>query len=606
MVPPTIIVNGSIIPIPYAQAAQWDDSPLSLILDTGLPPSPPGPQDYRRHYLNQHGQIRVPVSQAVLDMGKLPYPGLRNIMKRDPTDKTKTVEAFSGNNAWFTGNTILSHVTVQHLDSMGMINADPASLIISSKFQVDQIAVQAILNGTTLRGVDTGIHPMFKQSNWSTTSPLMYEFLKPSLRIATEIFKMEFVLDYLHALGQPWIVEKPTSLQQGKGYNSQYSFFPRALSWSERHQTARELMRMQNFLNFEWTDDLSPGFMASTSIRLQSGWPMPGMNNWQHSHAATIQLDVDWQKLIDLGNLQPNLVLPGADSYSRLLRSQFSLALVIMHETTHAWVSNTRRTSSWDSEPYHNDHRIAEPGWALEALIFGSPILSTIQNPIMYDSPYGLSSIRFPGTRGSYTDFCVESYKGTVAKWGIEHHTEYAVPMSFITQFFDDDFYNNRAQRFGATGALKPPKVLGVRKRIWSHYEVPLESPHVKRRKVGNTWVEDPEQPSPTDDTLHPAIADGVLYENAAYDLQGNTLVAPPLPTPPPPPHITPFANPILPTDVAMPDDPDFARATEVQPQPPGRATKTDRLRQKAARAKTEAKLKIGSVVKDLFWRTKK
>ncbi|KAI5241128.1 hypothetical protein E4T43_05690 [Aureobasidium subglaciale] len=583
MVPPTIVVDGWTIPISYAQAAQWDDSPLSLILDTGLPPTPPGPQDYRRHYLNQHGQFREPVSQAVFNMGKLPYPDLRNITKRDPTDSTRTVKAFSGNGVWFAGNNMLSHVTVQHLDSLGVINADPASLNISSRFQVDQIAVQAILNGTASMGVDHGIHPMFKQSNWSTTSPVMYEYLKPSLRIATEIFKMEFVLDYLHALGQPWVVEYPTALQQKKGYNSQYSFYPGALSWSERHDTARELIRMQNFLNFEWTDQLSPGFMATTSVSLQHGIPVKGMNNWKDSYAATILLDVDWQNHVDLGNLRPNLVLPGADSHSTLLRSQFSLALIIVHETTHAWVSNFRRISNWDSEPYYNDHRIAEPGWAMETLIFGSTIMSTVHNPFMYDAPYGLSSIRFPGTRVSPADFNVESYKGSVAKWGIDHQTEYAVPMNFITQFFDDDFYNSRAHRFGTTGTLKPPKILGVRKRIWTRFEEPLESPHVKRRKVGNTWVDDPEQPSPTDDTLHTAVVEGVLYPNAAFNSQGKPLVLPP-PTAPPPPPITPVADPNRAPDVFISDAP--------RPGP--------------ARTKTKVKSKIKTLVKDLFGKKKK
>ncbi|KEQ86896.1 hypothetical protein M438DRAFT_291624, partial [Aureobasidium pullulans EXF-150] len=172
----------------------------------------------------------------------------------------------------------------------------------------------------------------------------------------------------------------------------------------------------------------------------------------------------------------------------------------MVHELVHAWVRNMRRDALRidEVEPYCNDDRIAEPGWALMSAIFGSIGWPIANNPVMYDAPFGLSTIRFPGTRDLRKTFAAESYKGTPAKWGVDISTEYALPMDFIGQFFTNDFWDTRVERFGS-GMLRSPKPLGVREAheyTENSFEAP-ESPRVKRRLVDGVEVDDPEARSP-------------------------------------------------------------------------------------------------------------
>ncbi|THY35918.1 hypothetical protein D6D01_00938 [Aureobasidium pullulans] len=464
-------------------------------------------------------------------MGKLPYPELRNLKH---LENGKTVTSYNPKLPWMGYGTILRYFTPEALIQFGIINLSP-SFRISSNFEVDPRAIKAIRSKERFAPDNSGIHPIFKNTpgHWGHTSDLMYEYLKPSLRIATKILDMEVVLDFLTAVGKPWVEEEPTLLHEAKSGQKQYSFYPKPLTSAERAVTAEALIHMQDFVDFDW-DFNSPlsvaGYTTTRKVWDKSHkrkmWDR-GMCDCAGSYSSTIKFNGEWKKFLNLDNLPGNDFVPNTDSTSRLLRTQFSLAFTMVHELVHAWVRNMRRNAHRKDEvdPYCNDDRIAEPGWALMSAIFGSIGWPIANNPIMYDAPFGLSTIRFPGTRDLRKTFAAESYKGTPAKWGVDVSTEYALPMDFMGQFFTNDFWDTRVERYGS-GMLRSPKPLGVRvihQYTENSFEAP-ESPRVKRRLVGGVEVDDPEARSPEHDTLHPGVRKGVFLPDSAFDGIGNIL----------------------------------------------------------------------------------
>lgn len=213
---------------------------------------------------------------------------------------------------------------------------------------------------------------------------------------------------------------------------------------------------------------------------------------------------------------------PNADGNASMMRLQFSFAVTLVHELTHAYVFNTTAVSA-DIEPYCNDQRIAETGMALEAsIIEGTLILCNQTNPSLMNSPFGFYSVRWP----SHINIPAYNKKASYAKHGIDYRSEYAVPMSFILQFFTDEFWAGRAERFGHGALRHTDRPVGVRTTLPRDPEDyhPLESPRVKRRWNAEfqKMVDDPEDFEPN--ALHPAVKSGILYPNSAVNLHGAPL----------------------------------------------------------------------------------
>ncbi|THX66856.1 male sterility protein [Aureobasidium pullulans] len=322
-------------------------------------------------------------------MGKLPYPQLRNLKH---FENGKTVPSYNPKLPWMGYGKILRYFTPEALIQFGIINLSP-SFRISSNFEVDPRAIKAIRSKERFAPDNSGIHPIFKNTpdHWDHTSDLMYEYLKPSLRIASKILDMEVVLDFLTAVGKPWVEEEPTLLHEAKSGRKQYSFYPKPLTSAERAVTAEALIHMQDFVDFDW-DFSSPLSVAAYTIT-RKVWDKShkrmvwdrGMCDYAGSYSSTIKFNGEWKKFLNLDNLPGNDFVPNTDSTSRLLRTQFTLAFTMVHELVHAWVRNMRRDALRidEVEPYCNDDRIAEPGWALMSAIFGSIGWPIANNPAL-------------------------------------------------------------------------------------------------------------------------------------------------------------------------------------------------------------------------------
>ncbi|KAG9562716.1 hypothetical protein KCU71_g7252, partial [Aureobasidium melanogenum] len=101
--------------------------------------------------------------------------------------------------------------------------------------------------------------------------------------------------------------------------------------------------------------------------------------------------------------------------------------------------------------------------------------------------------------------------------------TSYAVPMSYVHQFFLDNFWNNRIQRFG-DGVVNNYKAVGVRKSLVDQLEYnELESLTVKQKQnpLSGAWEEGPEIDS---DAEYPDVDEGIIYPNRILTLLGQEM----------------------------------------------------------------------------------
>lgn len=93
----------------------------------------------------------------------------------------------------------------------------------------------------------------------------------------------------------------------------------------------------------------------------------------------------------------------------------------------------------------------------------------------------------------------------------------------YVHQFFLDDFWDSRIQRFG-DGAVSNYKAVGVRVLVDRHDYDDLESPTIKQKQdpLTGAWEEDPEIDP---DAEYPDVDEGTIYPNRILTLLGQEMI---------------------------------------------------------------------------------
>ncbi|KAI4717169.1 hypothetical protein E4T48_06649 [Aureobasidium sp. EXF-10727] len=329
-------------------------------------------------------------------------------------------------------------------------------------------------------GNNNDIHPCFRRSNWKETSDAEYEYLKPVLRIVTEMMGMGSVLDLWFALGQP--MKKLPQTQMLKDQKQKHRVYYTGRSTvGQRIYTESEMRGLQDYVRFSWTyDDVHGSTMADIT--------KTGLRPGNH----------------------------------RLIRDQPHLPTENHANPTWTHQKNVT-TESVETCPFRNDDRAGEEGFVLEAVINKNVILVDNEANFTVDTmPFGMAAFPWPGLECRIDRGL--AVKASTAKYGIESHTTYAVPMSYVRQFFLDDFWNNRVLRYG-DGALRNYKAVGVRESLYGESEFDdSESPTVKQKQNSLTglWEDDPEIDS---DAEFSDVDEGIIYPgDKALNLLGGEI----------------------------------------------------------------------------------
>ncbi|THY78453.1 hypothetical protein D6C86_02805 [Aureobasidium pullulans] len=503
--------------VPEDLRKEWDREPDLYVRDgTQLDPkdATSAKQLYRR--LNSHS-----VSPAVLALGKNPYPGLR-IRAYVPLLGEMTPE-YDDTLPWMGDNAFLHFITPDELMALGCVNSETSDgLPVSPQFKLD---TQTALTANTNRhakakviGNNDGIHPCFQRTNFLETDDRDYECLKPTLRIVTKMMEMESVMDLWYALGQPLHTGPANKMLDDENIPHRICYTGRS-THLDRLETKWEATQLRDFIEFRW----APLSHERTYAITHSIEDKTGFRGTPESHPCIIELEYRYRYILTGGMAyDPTKYNPAASSEDAHLRLQFHLALVILHEMSHAWFFNVRREFV---TPFVNDHRIAEEGFEGEATISKGNIITplgvNVQLPTL---PFGMAARAWPGAHHS-DEWWI---KASAAKYGIPFDTRYAVPMKFIKQFFNDDFWNHRVERFGP-GALNNFKSVGLRHRMSKTKFLPPESPKVKRKRDQATGL-DVDDPEIEPDAVFPQVTIGIIYADGALSALGKEIPTIPRP----------------------------------------------------------------------------
>ncbi|THY37841.1 hypothetical protein D6C99_09420, partial [Aureobasidium pullulans] len=284
-------------------------------------------------------------------------------------------------------------------------------------------------------------------------------------------------------------------------------------------ETKWEATQLRDFVKFRW----APLSHERTYAITHSIEDKTGFRGTPESHPCTIELESRYRYILTGGTAyDPTKYNPAASSEDAHLRLQFHFALVILHEMSHAWFFNVR---SEFVTPFVNDHRIAEEGYEGEATISKGNIITPLEVNVQLPTlPFGMAARAWPGAHHS-DEWWI---KASAAKYGIPFDTRYAVPMKFIKQFFNDDFWNHRVERFGP-GALNNFKSVGLRRRMSKTKFFPQESPRVKRKRDQATGI-DVDDPEIEPDAAFPQVTIGIIYADGALSALGKEIPTIPRP----------------------------------------------------------------------------
>ncbi|KAG9599670.1 hypothetical protein KCU77_g9937, partial [Aureobasidium melanogenum] len=251
-----------------------------------------------------------------------------------------------------------------------------------------------------------------------------------------------------------------------------------------------------DYVTFSWLhEDDCPGSTLADSKKR-------GVHQGKRRHACDIRLDTHLLYIISGGTqLNASYYNPAASDASAYMRTQLLLVNIIIHEMTHAWFRNVT-TEHRGICPFRNDDRAGEEGFAIETVINKNVILGEVQANISVDTtPFGISAERWPGLERR-EDIAM---KASAAKHGIKFDIAYAVPLSYVHQFFLDDFWDNRIQRFG-DGAVNNYKAADSQAKAKSSFW-----------RMGGRLRVDP-------DAEFPDVDEGIIYPNRILTLLGQEM----------------------------------------------------------------------------------
>ncbi|KAI5272398.1 hypothetical protein E4T47_04329 [Aureobasidium subglaciale] len=280
----------------------------------------------------------------------------------------------------------------------------------------------------------------------------------------------------------------------------------------QRANTVRESMGLRDFVTFHWKAE--PDEPGSTLADVDK----KGLRGGTTTHACDITLDIDLKYIIcnPMNAFNASYYNPDASDQSASLRTQLHLATVLVHELTHAWFENVT-SEHGQIYVFRNDDRIGEEGYAVETAINNGAILDELAaNVSVYTMPFGMSAKRWPGIHKDGSGIT----KATASKYGLKFNTEYVVPMTYVLQFFQSSFWDQRIIRFGS-GALNNFKSVGVRMTVDEVYDESESSTVKKKYDSSGVWRDDPEiDPEVT----FPDEDEGIVYKDKILNLSGQPI----------------------------------------------------------------------------------
>ncbi|KAI9832764.1 MAG: hypothetical protein M1819_003984 [Sarea resinae] len=334
-----------------------------------------------------------------------------------------------------------------------------------SQFNITELQMEAALElyGSSYGDLANPVLSFFERDNFMCFDA-DYQKLVPVLRLASRLLMDGCSLRFLHALVYNLNEKLSDELSADiGGIAYEYRRNEHPLTREEKLNIINVINGMKGYLTFFFTDSINP---STTWAR--TGYDYANAKFHPMGGLATI-IEVQDRLRVACDDDDP------CRTISMVLRSRLILAITLCHEVCHAIGMATYPVDQDDIdnpkplvEPFFEDDRQAEVGFAFEQTLFGGCI-----DPIEADAgaTWGLSIEKFPS---------LVTKKHAINDDPVVHHwperrgpkafsTRYLVRMEYVQSLFMTEFWSH-GERANSMVSLKVWKHLGVR-----YLKAPLE-----------------------------------------------------------------------------------------------------------------------------------
>ncbi|KAH0020476.1 hypothetical protein KCU78_g6443, partial [Aureobasidium melanogenum] len=360
----------------------------------------------------------------------------------------------------------------------------------------------------TARYNDAQFHPIFRRKNFPIMDDYDYELLKPVLKVATELLSSFDTLGFFKGLFNAWKFPGTPEEQHLLGKGMMWRFSPRNIdSWDEAMETIQQLRELGDYVTWQYDDSRSAHRQASMCTYQDPTKPIYPEGRVffkQQGYYTQICMSTSFRDALARKHRVED-IHPELDQYAADLRTRFYMAMIMVHETAHAFHNVFNSTGHFQKhEPFLNDGRVAELGHAITKHLFGNVIQITGANPEHLGVPFGFCFFDWPDSANRGLK---KVMRFSLAKTGVHTHTYYVLPMSYILKVLHPQFWTDEVMRYGTIASLRPPKDLGVRYR-YDDYELWL-----------NEHESDVDFEVLPPDELQPDVAEGIITQDTAIPL---------------------------------------------------------------------------------------
>ncbi|KAG9843642.1 hypothetical protein KCU98_g5884, partial [Aureobasidium melanogenum] len=436
-------------------------------------------------------------------LGEHPFPELKNY---------SGIPAYQDACHWHGSDPILSSLSVGSLARFGAINVDPRTDLLAVPIYptVDESLKNKHFDPQgTANYNDAQFHPIFRRKNFPSMDDYDYELLKPVLKVATELLSSFDTLGFFKGLSNAWKFLGTPEEQYRLGKGMMWRFSPRNIgSWDEAMETIQQLRELGDYITWGYDDYRSAHKQASMCTYQDPTKPIYPEGRVffrQQGYCTEICMSTSFRDALRRKHRVED-IHPEFDQYAADLRTRFYMAMTMVHETAHAFHNVFNPTAHFQKhEPFMNDSRVAELGYAITKHLFGNVIQIAGANPEHLGVPFGFYFFDWPDSANRGLQ---KIMRYSLAKAGVHTHTYYVLPMSYVLKVLHPQFWTDEVMRYGTIASLRPAKDLGVRYR-YDDYELWLDE-----------HESDPEfEVSLPTDELQPNVAEGIITQDAATPL---------------------------------------------------------------------------------------
>ncbi|KAG9561736.1 hypothetical protein KCU71_g8053, partial [Aureobasidium melanogenum] len=410
---------------------------------------------------------------------------------------------------WHGSDPVLSSLSVGSLARFGAINGTNLLRVLIYPTVDESLRNRYFDPHGTASYNDAQFHPIFRRKNFPSMDDYDYELLRPVLKVATELLSSFDTLGFFKGLFNAWEFPGTPEEQHRLGKGMLWRFSPRNIgSWDEAMETIGQLRELGDYVTWEYDDSRSAHKLASMCTYQDPTKPIYPEGRVffkRQGYYTEICMSTAFRDALRRKHRVED-IHPELDQYAADLRARFYMAMTMVHETAHAFHNVFNSTGHFQKhEPFMNDSRMAELGYAITKHLFGNVMQIAGANPEHLGVPFGFYFFDWPDSANRGLK---KIMRYSLAKAGVHTHTYYVLPMSYILKVLHPQFWTDEVMRYGTIASLQPPKLLGVRYR-YDDYELWLD------KHESDTEFEAPLLP----DELQPDVAEGIITQDTATPL---------------------------------------------------------------------------------------